>query len=135
MFMLKNVAIVFCLIFCVSSCGSIRINHILTRGYYQIESVFLDSLISKDEVLVIGKVFDARTKYYCSNVVVKNLVDDKKMVSSDSLGNFKLFLKSEKIKLFFSHSGNSNLVTDTICLNGGSNLELSIFLGSDVIFD
>jgi hypothetical protein len=104
-------------------------------GYYQIESVFLDSLISKDEVLVIGKVFDARTKNYCSNVVVKNLVDDKKMVSSDSLGNFKLFLKSEKIKLVFSHSGNSNLVTDTICLNGGSNLELSIFLGSDVIFD
>ncbi len=135
MFMLKNIAIVFCLNICVSSCISVRINHILTMGYYQIESVFLDSLISKDEVLVIGKVFDARTKNYCSNVVVKNLVDDKKMVSSDSLGNFKLFLKSEKIKLFFSHSGNSNLVTDTICLNGGSNLELSIFLGSDVIFD
>lgn len=77
MFMLKNIAIVFCLNICVSSCISVRINHILTMGYYQIESVFLDSLISKDEVLVIGKVFDARTKNYCSNVVVKNLVDDK----------------------------------------------------------
>ncbi len=131
---MKNVGVFILMILVeASSCSNSKIvvdHHAESCGSnYIIIYHSADDLVNKDSALIVGEVYDSCRMIPNSTCLVYTLDYGSKAVRPDSIGRFRLNVKSGNQQIEIISVGNDAFITDSIQFVGGNIYSVKFYLG------